>query len=144
MGVTKEVLIVLNGYVFFKTIGSDLPELHQVLVEMRHRVNVLLTNRLIIAYERIARGRALPLSELQSLLQRAREKYTIERKAGKKPDNIPGAAQHKEILEEALAAKADYLLTEWDRWLRLGKRLKTDYDLVVTTPHEFLNEVAKG
>ena len=105
------------------------------------RFRLLLTDGIRDQYELEARRPAqyLPQNILNSLSSTNRFIFFEEQRLNRLSDTLEGLPQeHTEFVYDAIAAKADYLVTNNPPWLRLSSETADRYGLQIVTPATFV------
>lgn len=145
MASPQEIRVALNGYLFFEVFNSLRPELYKLLTAKRRQPGLVLTDKMLGEYRRIASGMGgYPMEEFGALVRTAKSNCRIVRRAGPEP-NIPGLPdRHRHIVLQACAARATHLVVSeqgWKLWGGLTNDLSEGHGVTVLTSQALVGQV---
>ena len=136
------VRVVFNYLVFLEALThepdeySEAYEAYQLLCQRQHLL--VLSDRIVRGYTDASKGTVL----IQPLLVRAgQEASTTRRSIGGRAPRVPGLGSwHRALVDGAILANADYLITRWRPWLDLAPVLSRSFGLNVLAPGEYVRQ----
>jgi predicted nucleic acid-binding protein len=139
-------LVVFNAHMTRALIINDDERHHRELAAFRlafqaRRFKLLITQGIIAEYQ-MASGESFSVQlqpELDNHLRRGRAIYLEESGLSRPFIELGGVPnQHRAFILDAVAANAEYLITDRRRWLNLSDHLYPTYGLRIVTPERFV------
>ena len=139
-------LVVFNALITRALLVNDQELFRDELAAFRvafqaRRFKILVTEGIISEYQADAGASfAIQLQPtLDNHLRRGRAIYTEESSLARLPVSLVGLpSEHRTFVLDAIAANAEYLVTNRRRWLNLSEQAETTYELQIVTPGRFV------
>ena len=140
-------LVVFNALVLTALVLNDDEQYPDELSALRlafrgRRFTIVVTEGIIAEYQDYA-GESFGMQlqpELDGHLRRRRAIYMPESRLSRFPIRVGRLPQeHRAFIHDAIAAGAQYLITNRQRWLNLTRQTEPTYGLQIVTPARFVD-----
>jgi hypothetical protein len=139
-------LVVFNALMMRALIINDEEQYHRELAAFRlafrrRRFKFLITEGIIAEYQ-VAAGESFSIQlqpGLDNHLRQGRAIYQEESRLSRSLIELGGVPkEHRALILDAIAARAEYLITDRPRWLNISDQVHVDYGLRIITPIRFV------
>jgi len=143
---SRQRLVVFNGLTLRALVLNDRRHFPEELSAFRlafrgRRFRLLTTDGIIREYqsEAINPPQFMPLPKLTDLSETGRAIFLDQSQLNRSSVGMPGLPnEHRAFVLDAIAAAAEYLITNRQRWLAISEKVRESYGLQIVTPARFV------